>query len=197
MDPSHFDTLARSLYDGRSRRAALASLLGGSLGLLALVPHEEAEAKKSCPPCKKRKRGKCKKKLPNGTSCGGGACQNGRCVAATCSDGIKNGSETGVDCGGSCPRCANGQSCASRNDCASALCLDGTCQTCSTSSPCGTDASGLSCPCRPPLAGGPAFCTQGNSAGTTVTSCDSCPSDTICVGPVPGGYNCTRHCRAP
>ena len=27
------------------------------------------------------------------------------CAAATCSDGVKNGKETGVDCGGSCKSC--------------------------------------------------------------------------------------------
>jgi hypothetical protein len=33
-------------------------------------------------PCKKRKQGKCKGTLPDGTLCASGACQNGKCVAA-------------------------------------------------------------------------------------------------------------------
>jgi len=41
----------------------------------------------------------------------------------TCSDGIKNGSETDVDCGGStCPKCANGKLCSAGGDCTSGFC---------------------------------------------------------------------------
>src|SRR3712207_6990775 len=32
----------------------------------------------------------------------------------TCSDGAKNGSESDIDCGGSCPRCANTKTCKDR-----------------------------------------------------------------------------------
>jgi hypothetical protein len=40
-----------------------------------------------------------------------------------CSDGIKNGSETDVDCGGAvCPACAAGRECSIANDCQSLLC---------------------------------------------------------------------------
>jgi len=38
--------------------------------------------------------------------CESGVCTNGRCQAPTCHDGVQNGDETGVDCGGSCPACA-------------------------------------------------------------------------------------------
>jgi beta-glucosidase-like glycosyl hydrolase len=47
----------------------------------------------------------------------------------TCTDGVKNGSETDVDCGGSCPsKCANGKLCAINADCQSNNCVAGTCQ---------------------------------------------------------------------
>lgn len=63
----------------------------------------------------------------------------------TCDDGILNGAETDVDCGGgTCPRCANGQSCLSRDDCRGALCVDGICQPCGS---CGTASDGVSCIC--------------------------------------------------
>lgn len=40
-----------------------------------------------------------------GVDCGGSACS----ACPTCSDGIQNGDETGIDCGGSnCPACAEG-----------------------------------------------------------------------------------------
>ncbi len=81
MDGFRFDTLARSLTRAGSRRAALTVVLGGALATRGLGT-TEAKKKKACPPCKKRKQGKCKGKKPDGTTCAGGVCQGGRCVAA-------------------------------------------------------------------------------------------------------------------
>ncbi len=54
-------------------------------------------------------------------------CQAQRCAASRCADGLQNGSETAVDCGGGeCPACALGRACAQPRDCASGVC-DGTC----------------------------------------------------------------------
>jgi hypothetical protein len=44
------------------------------------------------------------------------------CDQTSCTDGIRDGSETGVDCGGSCGPCAVGQSCGGPADCASGYC---------------------------------------------------------------------------
>ncbi len=68
-----------------------------------------------------------------------------------CADGIQNGAETDVDCGGgTCPACAAGMSCESERDCASRICASSLCQapTCSdgmrngneTDQDCGGDA---------------------------------------------------------
>ncbi|AWV88584.1 hypothetical protein [Bradymonas sediminis] len=47
---------------------------------------------------------------------------------ATCEDGVKNGSETGVDCGGGeCPACSQGLGCAVAQDCESGVCEEGVC----------------------------------------------------------------------
>jgi hypothetical protein len=47
----------------------------------------------------------------------------GECVSSTCQDGIKDGSETGVDCGGSCTdKCSVGQGCGGDSDCATGDC---------------------------------------------------------------------------
>ncbi|MEM2956603.1 MAG: LamG-like jellyroll fold domain-containing protein [Candidatus Pacearchaeota archaeon] len=47
----------------------------------------------------------------------------------TCSDGIKNGFETDIDCGGPlCSPCTIGQSCLINSDCDSQLCISGICQ---------------------------------------------------------------------
>lgn len=48
--------------------------------------------------------------------------------AATCTDGVQNGDETDVDCGGLvCPGCADGERCAISRDCASSVCSDAAC----------------------------------------------------------------------
>jgi hypothetical protein len=49
----------------------------------------------------------CNGTVDNGASatCASKVCSNGACQPATCSDGVQNGTETGVDCGGSCPLC--------------------------------------------------------------------------------------------
>ena len=42
-------------------------------------------------------------------------------------DGMKNGSETGTDCGGSCAPCPDGEGCAVGTDCQSHMCVGGNC----------------------------------------------------------------------
>lgn len=60
-----------------------------------------------------------------GTDCASGACSpmTMTCGAPGCGDGISNGFETGVDCGGGaasgCPACGAGQPCGDDADCAS------------------------------------------------------------------------------
>jgi hypothetical protein len=50
-------------------------------------------------------------------------------VAASvqCGDNIKNGGETGIDCGGTCSPCADGSACKVPTDCASSSCVRGLC----------------------------------------------------------------------
>ncbi len=76
--------------------------------------------------------GDCARKCDDGQLCEDGAqdcksqaCGNdGRCVAAACNDDLRNGDETDVDCGGSCPgKCEVGGGCElGARDCASAVC---------------------------------------------------------------------------
>jgi hypothetical protein len=57
-------------------------------------------------------RGACTDGIKNGTETGidcGGSCVNVCAVTPTCTDGIKNGTEAGIDCGGSCVNtCSDG-----------------------------------------------------------------------------------------
>jgi hypothetical protein len=66
-----------------------------------------------------------------GVACAPGiACVNGVCTGA-CTDGIKDGQETDVDCGGPvCPACSVGKACLVGADCTSHLCNAGVCAAC-------------------------------------------------------------------
>jgi hypothetical protein len=54
--------------------------------------------------------------------CAAGACVKHACVQSSCTNGKQDGSETAIDCGGSCPLCADGVSCKIDQDCASDAC---------------------------------------------------------------------------
>jgi hypothetical protein len=52
----------------------------------------------------------------------------GRCLPPTCEDGVKNGAESAVDCGGpECDPCAAGAVCSAFGDCQSLICAAGRC----------------------------------------------------------------------
>ncbi|MBS2012324.1 MAG: hypothetical protein JST00_05535 [Deltaproteobacteria bacterium] len=62
-------------------------------------------------------------------------CREGKCRDVAPADGVKNGDETDVDCGGTAsPACADGKGCAIAADCTSGVCTGGICQV-----PSGTD----------------------------------------------------------
>jgi len=73
----------------------------------------------------------------SGDCAGGGTCLGNPklCQAPACSDGIKNGDETGVDCGGACAmdpanplKCATNSNCLYPSDCLSGRCEAGVCK---------------------------------------------------------------------
>jgi hypothetical protein len=55
-------------------------------------------------------------------------CTATKCQTPICSDHVRNGSETDVDCGGSCSKCADRAGCFVGSDCQSDVCLSGICQ---------------------------------------------------------------------
>ncbi len=58
-----------------------------------------------------------------GTDCVDKECgANKTCTPASCSDGVQNGTETALDCGGMCNACADGLGCAVNADCTSKSC---------------------------------------------------------------------------
>ncbi|MBX3224746.1 MAG: hypothetical protein KF795_29790 [Labilithrix sp.] len=69
--------------------------------------------------------------------CASGICRAHACAAPACDDGVKNGAEGDVDCGGTCSaRCALAQSCHVGADCASTHCSGGSCVECTEGAHC-------------------------------------------------------------
>ncbi len=133
----------------------------------------------------------------NGKGCGTGA----DCVSTACSqtlrvcapvtavDGVKNGTETDVDCGGpeaGVPRCAPGNACGGALDCASSVCTGPVCQP-----PTGTDGvkngdeSDADCGGR--LTGAPR-CTPGRICAQNADCSLGCNYQSRCVD----SRTCTR-----
>ena len=126
-----------------------------------------------------------------------GDCASGRCqpvgvdlsgapvgLCVSCSDGTKNGGETGTDCGGPCPACGDGGTCSSSADCASGTCVGGQCVSCSDGKKNGgesdTDCGG---PCAP--------CGEGGSCGSASDCATVANAKLLCIS-----AKCTRHFTA-
>jgi hypothetical protein len=92
MDARGFERIARALRAPDTRRSAIRVLAGLAVGTVGLAVEHGLEAKQtSCKPCRRKKKGTCKGKQPDGTPCGAGkTCQAGSC-------GCRRGTEL---CGG-------------------------------------------------------------------------------------------------
>lgn len=98
-------------------------------------------------------------------------CDGDEHCVSTCSNGIKDGFETDVDCGGGCPECAEGAGCGQGADCESGIC------------------AGLSHVCAP------AGCDDG-ILNLDETDCDGDGCQVAVQGGVKAcvGAGCTREC---
>lgn len=112
----------------------------------------------------------------------------------TCTDMIKNGDETAVDCGGSCTtKCAIGKACLVDADCATAPCVGGICTTCKNTTKDGDETDvdcGGSCP---RCAEGQACAKVGDCA---TYNCDAttstCGPMTNCLAAIPDTCTCAK-----
>lgn len=118
--------------------------------------------------------------------------------APTCTDGVKNASETDVDCGGGsglggtgCPACGGGRRCVAPGDCSSGVCKAGLCQPPSCTdglkngAETGIDCGGGACPgCAVCLA-----CKVDTDCDTTVCQAGLC-APTITVTSAVYAANC-------
>jgi hypothetical protein len=143
MERQQFDDLARKIGQTTSRRGAMRALLGAAAGgAAALVGMDVSAAPKVKPDCCPTGKptlctDRCVDLRADSANCGacghacspGQTCSAGTCKTAppSCNDGVKNGNETDVDCGGTCPKCGNGKNCTANADCVSGACCHGTC----------------------------------------------------------------------
>lgn len=101
----------------------------------------------------------------------GQICLDAQCVAPSCADGLHNGQETDIDCGGpSCPPCGPGGDCQTGSDCVSGVCTGGACQAPS---------------CNDGVKNGQE--TDVDCGGPTCPKCqtgDDCQADSDCAGGV-------------
>jgi hypothetical protein len=99
-------------------------------------------------------------------------------ITATCSDGLRDGAETDVDCGGPCPPCALGKGCAVANDCENMQC----------------DAATKKCDCtRLTCADVTGTCgTLSDGCGGQITCAGTCGTGSVCFN----GRCCTRRTTA-
>ena len=71
----------------------------------------------------------------NNSECASRFCSDSKCAESTCSNEIRDGDETGIDCGGNeCVKCSKDKGCNANSDCLSDFCDSGICgiaDTCS------------------------------------------------------------------
>lgn len=126
---------------------------------------------------------------PDGTSCNGA----GACVAPACDDGARNGIETDVDCGGSCPPCALGRACEAAVDCQSGACIERVCsepppgcEDCDASAVCVAPGSAQPCACRSGYLGDGFACADVDECADGI---DGCAANASCTNTA-GGFSC-------
>jgi len=162
--------------------------------------------------------GSCGNTCGGGQGCGSdddcmsGACGNGGTCEddPTCSvDGMMNGEETDVDCGGgTCPACDDGEMCQEGSDCSSMVCEDGTCvgPTCSDEVMNGDESDvdcGGSCPgcdngemCNEGTDCLSEMCEDGTCTGPTCNDrmMNGMETDVDCGGPMCPGCDTGEDC---
>ena len=134
-----------------------------------------------------------------GDDCTSGVCfaeeeaDVGSCFPASCGDGVRNGFESDIDCGGSfdfeCIRCAVGERCGEDTDCGSFYLADAL-----GIGACFDDGAGDEGACLPP-------CCLEQCGGDNVPSCfdllcDNVPMHDCCMDPDPFAACCAVGCGA-
>ncbi|MEO7331336.1 MAG: hypothetical protein ABI193_22360 [Minicystis sp.] len=100
------------------------------------------------------------------------------CQAPLCTDTVKNGTETDVDCGSTCAKCATGKACMANADCKGNLCTGNTCvPTCTDTVKNGTETDvdcGGSCAAK---------CGTGKACGAAADCASALCTAGLCQAP--------------
>ncbi|XXX74194.1 SUMF1/EgtB/PvdO family nonheme iron enzyme [Sorangium sp. So ce134] len=145
----------------------------------------------ACPPCADLQ------ECAVGSDCESLSCVAGKCLAESCSDTVKNGDETAVDCGGRCAGCEAGEACIRSTDCSERVCTNQICQaaSCSDSVKNGKetdiDCGGRECATRCPAGQRCATdddCATSSCVGSGANRTCACPESMV-IAPVAGGGN--------
>lgn len=176
MDSERFDEVVRAWTAGAPRRTVLGLLAGSLVGLAGL---EESVARK-----KRRRR----KPKPGSPPASPAASPPPPPAVDVCANGIKDGDETDIDCGGRCDKCSVNRQCIVDADCFTANCRNGKCTACQFDADC---PAGCFC-------GAEANCyNKDESAAKNVAgaNCDVCPPRTsTCFSLSPGLIRCRPFC---
>jgi hypothetical protein len=102
-------------------------------------------------------------------------CFGGTCQVPAPADGVKNGDETDIDCGGTkAPACVDGKACLAKTDCTSGVCTTNVCQVPSpTDTVQNGDETGVDC------GGSKAPKCPAGSGCLTTADCDQVKCDTV------------------
>src|SRR6185312_12201324 len=169
-------------------QGAACALPSGSQGACEPNPDPTRVADYLCAVCGTSATSACPGALPT--------CVSGTCVATHCANGMKDGGETGVDCGGSqCLPCGTSKPCLTSSDCFSHVCSGSVCQapSCSDGVQNGTetdvDCGGSGCPPCPDLkkCAAPGDCESGVCRPTGSNVPDRCQAPTCTDGVKNGG----------
>jgi len=115
----------------------------------------------------------------------------------SCTDGLSNGAESDVDCGGECGPCATGLQCEAAGDCASGVCDDSVCTEVScddgftNGSEADVDCGGSCSPCAEGLA-----CTTGDDCASGVCAEAACNAP-ACDDGLTNGVETALDCGGP
>jgi formylglycine-generating enzyme required for sulfatase activity len=108
-------------------------------------------------------------------------CKAHACVPRSCTNSEEDGDETDVDCGGSCPPCADTLHCAASSDCESGFCDALVCAPCASTASCGAGRY-----CDAPSG----TCKAVQSDGADCNAVDQCASGHCVDGACCGAASC-------
>jgi hypothetical protein len=128
VPPTSDGSIDRTVADVHSDDVAMETSHDVATGDTKTPDAEPGESGDAQPTCSEAT--PCAAGLPCVTAqdCTSKVCTGSICQAPTCTDGVKNGNETDIDCGGgTCPACIVGKQCVIATDCTSDLCTNSTC----------------------------------------------------------------------